>query len=92
LDVLETTYNQEVLPITQIIANSQVHYLTIQSKRHKCEAKITKCSFHTPMLVFYGWFKLGTNKEARYKAMWFCPDDKDRCVLGDVQDFVKGKP
>ncbi len=43
------------------------------------------------MLVFYGWFKLGTNKEARYKAMWFCPDDKDRCVLGDVQDFVKGK-
>jgi hypothetical protein len=24
--------------------------------------------------------------------MWFCPNDKDQCVLGDVGDFVKGKP
>lgn len=31
------------------------------------------------------------NKEARYKTMWFCPNDKDQCVLGDVGDFVKGK-
>jgi hypothetical protein len=23
--------------------------------------------------------------------MWFCLDDKDQCVLGDVRDFVKGK-
>jgi hypothetical protein len=42
--------------------------------------------------MFYGWFKPTTNKKARYKAMRFCPDNKDRCVLGDVQDSVKGKP
>jgi hypothetical protein len=65
LDILETTYNQEVFPIAQTIANSQVLYSTIQSKGHKCEAKITKCSFHTHALVFYEWFKLGANKEAR---------------------------
>jgi hypothetical protein len=23
--------------------------------------------------------------------MWFCHDDKDQCVLGDAQNFVKGK-
>jgi hypothetical protein len=39
----------------------------------------------------YGWFKPIGNKEARYKAMWFCVDDKSCCVLGDVCDFVKGK-
>lgn len=32
------------------------------------------------------------NKEARYKTTWFCPNDKNQCVLGDVGDFVKGKP
>ncbi len=30
-------------------------------------------------------------KEARYKVMWFYHDDKTCCVLGDVQDFMKGK-
>jgi len=24
--------------------------------------------------------------------MWFYLDDKDQCVLGEVHDFVKGKP
>jgi hypothetical protein len=42
--------------------------------------------------MFYGWFKLATNKKARYKTMWFCLDDKDQCVSRDVQGFVKGKP
>ncbi len=42
--------------------------------------------------MFYGWFKPTTNKKARYKTMWFCLDNKDRCVLGDVQDSVKAKP
>ncbi len=40
LDILETIYNQEVFPIAQTIANSQVLYSTIQSKGHKCEAKM----------------------------------------------------
>jgi hypothetical protein len=44
------------------------------------------------MPMFYGWFKLATNKKVRYKIMWFCHDDKDWCLLGEVQDFVKGKP
>jgi hypothetical protein len=42
--------------------------------------------------MFHGWFKPATNKEAMYKSMWFCLDDKNQCVLGDVQDSVKGKP
>jgi hypothetical protein len=42
--------------------------------------------------MFYGWFKLARNKEARYKPMWLCLNDKDRCVLGNVHDFMKGKP
>jgi hypothetical protein len=41
--------------------------------------------------MFYGWFKLATNKKVRYKTMWFWPNDKDQFVLGDVQDIVKGK-
>ncbi len=91
LDIFETTYNQEVFHIAWTIANSQVHYSTIYSKQRKCEAKITKCSSCSLVPMFYGWFKLATNKKARYKAMWFCLDDKDQCVSGDVQDFVKGK-
>jgi hypothetical protein len=41
--------------------------------------------------MFYGWFKLVKNKEARYKVTWFCHDDKSCCVLGDVHDSMKGK-
>jgi hypothetical protein len=52
----------------------------IQSGGRKREVKITKYSFHTLDLVFYGWFKLIVNKEARYKPMWFCLDDKDQHV------------
>jgi hypothetical protein len=91
VDIFETTYNQEVFHIARTIANSQVHYSTIQFKGHKCEAKIAKCSSCTHVFMVHGWFKLATNKKAMYKTMWFCPDDKDQCVSGDVQDFVKGK-
>ncbi len=59
--------------------------------RYKCEGKITKGSSHTLAPMFYGWFKLVKNKEARYKVTWFCHDDKSCCVLGDVHDSMKGK-
>jgi hypothetical protein len=91
LDIFESTYNQEVFHIAWTIANSQVHYSTIQSKGPNCEAKIAKCSSCTLVPMFYGWCKLATNKKVRYKAMWFWPNDKDQFVLGDVQDIVKGK-
>ncbi len=39
--------------------------------------------------MLYRWFKLVVNKETRYKPIWFCPDDKDQCVMGDVRDFMK---
>jgi hypothetical protein len=92
LDILETTCNQEVFHMARMIANSKICCLAIRSTRHNYEAKITKSSSCTPTLMFHGWFKPATNKEAMYKAMWFCPNDKKRCVLGDVQDFVRGKP
>jgi len=77
LDILETTCNQEVFHITRTNANSHVHCLAISSQEGISEANITKCSFHTLAPVFYGWFKPIVNKEARYKPMWFFPDDKD---------------
>ncbi len=92
LDILETICNQEVFHIARTIVNSKICCLAIQFKRHKCEAKITKSSSRTPTLMFHGWFKPAINKEAMYKSMWFCLDDKNQCVLGDVQDSVKGKP
>jgi hypothetical protein len=65
LDILKTTYNQEVFHIARTIVNSQVHCSTIQLERCKCEAKIAKCSSCTPTPMFYGWFKPIANKEAR---------------------------
>ncbi len=55
------------------------------------EAKIAKGSSYTLTFVFYGWVKLATNKQVTYKAMWFCPNDKERCVPRDVWDLLKRK-
>lgn len=30
--------------------------------------------------MYYGWFKFVANKEARYRPMWFCLNDKDQYV------------
>jgi hypothetical protein len=41
--------------------------------------------------MYYGCFKLVANKEARYKAIWFYPNDKNQCVLGDVSDSIQSE-
>jgi len=57
--------------LQRLIVNSKVHCLAIQSKGHKCEAKIAKLSYYTSTLVFHDQFKLAVNKEAILKIMWF---------------------
>jgi hypothetical protein len=64
LDIFKNTCNQKIFDITRTNANSQVQCSTIQFKGCKCGSKITKGSFCTFALVFYGWFKLVGNKEA----------------------------
>jgi hypothetical protein len=71
LDIFETTYNQEVFHITWTIANSQVHYSTIQFKGRKCEAKIAKCSSCTPALMLHGGSNLQQTKRLGIKQCVF---------------------
>jgi hypothetical protein len=90
--ILKSTCNQEIFHIARTIANSKVQCLVIQFEGRKCERKVAQGSSCTQALVFYGWFKPIGNKYVKYKTMWFCPNDMSCCVLGDVRDFVKGKP
>ncbi len=90
--ILENTCNQEIFHIARTIANSKVQCLVIQFEGRKCKRKVAQGPSRTQALVFYGWFKPVGNKDVKYKTMWFCLDDKSRCVLKDVCDFVKRKP
>jgi hypothetical protein len=71
----------------------QIHKYSVLQSNLKVQLwrENKKGFFHTLGHVFYGWFKLVKNKKVRYKVMWFCHHDKTCCVLGDVQDSMKGK-